>query len=72
MTETKASVPLKNLMEKTFDRIMEEPTFRDIVENLSENNNGHNLKLLMSYKTGFDVASGQRRYLVSNHFSFCT
>ena len=72
VTETKASVPLKNLMEKTFDRIMEEPTFRDIVENLSENNNGHILKLLMSYKTGFDVASGQRRYLVSNHFSFCT
>ena len=70
VTETKATVPLKNMMEKTFDRMMEEPNFKDIVDNLSENNNGHELKLQFSFKTGYDVASGQRRYLVSTHFNF--
>ena len=41
LTETKTSVPLKNMMERTFDNIMEDPTFKEIEDILSENGNGH-------------------------------
>ena len=65
-TEDKAYAPLKSVMEKTFDRLMEDETFKSIVERLTRKNKGHELKLQFSYKCGYDVASGQRRYLVSN------
>ena len=65
-SENRAFVPLESLMKKTFDRIMEDPTFKSIIDRLAEKNNGQNLDLVFSYKDGYDVASGQRRFLVSN------
>ena len=68
ISEEKASVPLKDMMIKTVDRHLEDQEFVTIVNRIAKKNNDKNLILEASYKTGFDVASGQRRYQVSSKY----
>ena len=65
VTETSAEVPLKDLMIKTFHRHMEEKSFKKMIYQLKTKNGGKNLKLHMYYKSGYDVASGQSKFKVS-------
>ena len=64
VSEEKASVPLKDMMTKTVDRHLEDQEFVTFTNRIAKKNNGKT-KLVVSYKTGFDVASGQRRFQVS-------
>ena len=65
VTETSAEVPLKDLMIKTFHRHMEEKSFKKMIYQLKTKNRGKNVKLHMYYKSGYDVASGQSKFKVS-------
>ena len=65
VTEDKAYVPLKNLMIKTVDRFLESEDFVTTVNRLEKKNDGNTLNIEASYKAGYDVASGQKRYQVS-------
>ena len=69
VSDEKASVPLRDMMKKTVDRHLEDPNFVTIVKRLEKKNNGKNVILEASYKSGFDVASSQKRYNVSNKIS---
>ena len=65
ITETCAEVPLKDLMIKTFYRHMEEKSFKKMIYQLQTKNGGKRVKLHMFYKSGYDVASGQSKFKVS-------
>ena len=77
ITESSAQVPLKDLMIKTFHRHMEEKSFKKMIYQLQTKNGGKNVKLHMFYKSGYDVASGQSKFKVSenslmlNHIQTC-
>ena len=53
-------------MKKTFDKIMEEPTFRDIVENLSENDNGHDASSTKTKMVTHKISSLTTCYIKSS------
>ena len=65
ITEDSAKVSLEDMMLHTFDRHMEDPVFRSMVEGLVERNGGEKTKLQFCYKAGYDVASGQSQFKVS-------
>ena len=65
ITEDSAKVSLEDMMLHTFDRHMEDPVFRSMVERLVERNGGEKTKLQFCYKAGYDVASGQSQFKVS-------
>ena len=70
ITESCAQVPLKELMIKTFERHMLEKSFKKMIYQLTTKNKGKKLKLHMFYKSGYDVASGQSRFKVSQKYYF--
>ena len=65
ITENEASVPLDDMMEKTFDRHMEDEQFRKNVERVHKKNGEEELRLEAYYKLGYDCASGQSQFKVS-------
>ena len=65
ITENEASVPLDDMMEKTFDRHMEDEQFRKNVERVHKKNGEEILNLEAYYKLGYDCASGQSQFKVS-------
>ena len=67
VTEDCAQVPLEELMIKTFQRHMEEKSFKKMIYQLTRKNNGKRVKLHMYYKSGYDCASGQSRFKVSRN-----
>ena len=65
VTEDEAKVPLDDMMEKTFDRHMEDDSFRENVDRVHKRNGEEILKLEAYFKAGYDCASGQSQFKVS-------
>ena len=65
VTEDEFIVPLDDMMEKTFERHMEDDSFRKNVDNVYKRNGEEIMELEAYYKAGYDCASGQSQFKVS-------
>jgi len=68
VTEDEAIVPLDSMMEKTFERHMDDKQFKENVERVHKKNGEEKLRLEVYYKAGYDCASGQSQFKVSFTF----
>ena len=65
VTEDEFSVPLDDMMEKTFERHMEDDSFRKNVDNVYKRNGEEIMEMEVYFKAGYDCASGQSQFKVS-------
>ena len=70
VTEDEAIVPLEDMMEKTFERHMEDDQFKENVKRVHKKNGEEIMKLEAYYKLGYDCASGQSQFKVSTTMNY--